>query len=414
MTTRKRNLLVGAVAVVVVIGGWAAARLTGPDLAVPTADVKRGEFMDYLQIRGEVKAAKSTLITAPMRSGDLQIIRILKNGSMVKRGDVVVEFDTTSLLQTLEQRQTDLKAADAEIERSRAQYRMDREQRVTDKLRANYDVERARLDVSKQEILSEIEGEKTKLTLADNQQKLVETDERVKSSEVAAQADLGSRRQRRNKELFDLQTAQRQIASMVVRAPLDGIVTLSPNSRSRFFGSSSPDFKEGDRAWPGATIAEIPDLSSILINTRVDETDRGRLKKDQVALVRIDAIPDKEFKASVTEIGAVAKPDFSSWPITKNFDLVVTINDTDQRLRPGMSANARIIIERVPDAILIPSEAVFERNGKTIVYVVHGNKAEERVITIGRRGSGQVIVKSGVTPGERVALKDPNEEKAEK
>jgi multidrug efflux pump subunit AcrA (membrane-fusion protein) len=72
-----------------------------------------------------------------------------------------------------------------------------------------------------------------------------------------------------------------------------------------------------------------------------------------------------------------------------------------------MSATARIAVDRVPNSILIPVEAVFSKNGRNVVYVFAGGKFEERQIVTGRRGNGQIIVVKGLKAGERVALQDP-------
>ncbi len=411
--TKKRIivLVVACLALAAVVVAWRYPSKNG--LQVPTVEVKVGEFVDYVQIRGEIKATNSSLIVAPSGAGDLQIIKLAPNGSTVKKGDVVVQFDTTTLQRTLEQKQTDLKSAEAEIARSRAQYQLDREQRLTDRLNAHYDVQRSTLDVSKQEILSEIDAEKAKLTLANSRQKLSETEQKVKYSEDAGNADNASRRQKRNKALFDVRLAEKQIASMTLRAPVDGVITLSPNMRA-WSGGGSPEFKQGDRAWPGASIAEIPDLRSVRVVGRVDEIDRGRLAPGQKASIRVDAVPDKEFASDIAQISAVAKPDFSSWPPVKNFDITLQMAETDARMRPGMSASARVVVDRMPNVMIVPAEAVFQRNGQSIVYVLQRRGFQARTVILGRRGSGNVIIASGVKPGERVALKDPTvQEKAE-
>ena len=404
--TRKTKWIIAACVLLLSIGGIGAFWLRNTKVDVPTAEVRKGEFIDYLQIRGEISAENSVVISAPMSAGDLQILKLAKNGSTVKKGDVVVQFDTTNVSQTLEQKRAELKSADADIDRTRAQGRLDREQKITDTLKAKYDVERAQLDASKQEILSEIDGDKAKLALADSEQRLNESEQRVKSAEVGEKADIESKRQKQKKVLFDIQLAERQVASMTVRAPVDGIVTISSNYRTR----GETEFKEGDRAWAGAKIAEIPDLRAIRIKARVDETDRGPLKKGQSVLIRVDAIPDREFNGTVSDISTIARPDFSGWPPVKNFDLVIDLTDNDPRIRPGMNGNARIVLSKRADAIIVPAEAVFQKSGKAVAYVVNGRGFEERTITVEKRNSAEALITAGLKPGERVTLKDPTQE----
>src|SRR5438445_11850776 len=193
--------LIAAGFLLVAIGAVALHRTSGTSL--PTADVKRGDFVDYVQVRGEIKALRSVQLTAPSIAGDLQIVKLTPTGTMVKAGDVVVQFDATNLRVTLEQKQSELKSAEADIEHSRAENRLAREQQATDVLQGRYDVDRARLDTGQQEILSEIEGAKTRLKLTDAEQKYKELEQKDKSIKTSGLAEIESKKLKRDKALFD-------------------------------------------------------------------------------------------------------------------------------------------------------------------------------------------------------------------
>ncbi len=396
-------LVLAAVVFVSVRSSHAAAT------AIPTAEVRRGEFVDYLSIRGEIKARESKTLTAPSAAGDLQIIKLAHTGQQVKAGDVVVQFDTTTVQRTLEQKRTDLASAEAQIRQQEAQEHMTEEQNLTDSLAAKYNVESARLDASKAEILSVIDGEKNKLALASSQEKYREAQTKLDSGKLGSAADIAQQKKKRDKALFDVRLAEHQIASLTLRAPSDGVVTLLPNFRSVMFGGNAPDFREGDHAWPGAAIAEIPDLSSIRFEARIEEADRGKLKAGQSGTVHVDAVPDTDFSGSVRSISTIAQLDFTNWPPAKNFTLDLKMDRTDTRIRPGMKANARIAVDTIPDSILIPTQAVFPKNGTSVVYVQNGRTFEEKTVHIGGRSGDTVQVIDGLRPGERVALKNPTE-----
>ena len=112
-----------------------------------------------------------------------------------------------------------------------------------------------------------------------------------------------------------------------------------------------------DRSGGGGTA----DLSVVRASARVDESDRGRLNVAQTATVRIDAIADKEFPASVAEISPLAKLDYSSWPFTKNFDIAIQIPGRRHAYRPGMSATGRIAVDKVTNGVLAVPEAIFRK-----------------------------------------------------
>ena len=408
---KKRRWLVGSSLVVILAAVvFISARSSHAAAnALPTAEVRRGEFVDYVSIHGEIKARNSKTLTAPSAAGDLQIIKLAHTGQQVKAGDVVVQFDTTTVQRTLEQKRTDLASAEAEIRQQEAQEHMTEEQNLTDSLAAKYNVESARLDASKAEILSVIDGEKNKLALASSQEKYQEAQTKLISGKLGSAADIAQKKKKRDKALFDVRLAEHQIASLTLRAPGDGVVTLLPNFRSVMFGGNAPDFREGDHAWPGAAIAEIPDLSSIRFEARIEEADRGKLKAGQTGTVHVDAVPDTDFSGAVRDISTIAQLDFSNWPPAKNFTLDLKIDRTDTRIRPGMKANARIAVETIPNSVLIPTQAIFPKNGSSVVYVQDGRNFDERTVRVGRRSGDTAQIIDGVHPGERVALKNPME-----
>lgn len=400
---RKKSVFAG-LALFLFVLLFGAIRIASRTPKIPMAEVQRKEFVDYLEIRGDVKATRSVTVSAPMAAGELQIIKLVSNGAAIKKGDVLVEFDTTTLKQTIAQDQSALKAAEAEIRQARAAAQIKEEQNLTTVMKARYDVDRMRMDVGKQEILSAMEGEKAKLKLADAEQKLIEAEAKLKADRSAVTSDISSRQQKRDQAAFQLQQDQRSLASLILRAPLDGTVTVlshwNPNGPSAF--------KQGDRAWPGAGIVELPDPSTLKVVARVEEAERGQLQKGQSTSVHFDAIPDRTFAGSITDISAGASPDFNGgWPIQRNFTVEVALDSTDSRLSPNISANVRVAVHRFADAIVIPSAAVYRKSGRTVVYVRHGSEFEETPIEVAHRSSDDALVSKGLRPGQQVAIKDP-------
>jgi HlyD family secretion protein len=406
--SRPRNLII-VVAIVALAGIASMVRAGGGTFPnVPMAEVVAGEFVDTLEIRGDIRPVKSLVLTSPMQSGELQIVTLAKNGAMVQAGDVLVQFDGSTLQRTVQEKQSELKQADAEIEQARAQARLVAEQNETAIMRARYDIERAKLDVQKGDMVSRIEQEQAALTLADAEQKVLEVEARVASDVASAEADVKARLRKREKALFDLERAQSGLRNLQVTAPAAGMINILPNFRSGGMFGGQQEFRAGDRAWPGAAILELPDLSSIHLEARLDEGDRGRLRVGQDATVRIEAVPGKDFAARIDKISLLARVDHSSgWPPPRNFDLGLVLLDSDERIRPGMTAVARIATDRVPDVLLVPAEAIFQRDGASIVYRLDGTKFEERRVEVSRRGREQAIVASGLAAGDRVATRKP-------
>ena len=405
--SNRRNILftVGGLAIVAGIAGVSGAFGRGTAADVPTTVVTKGEFIDYLQVRGEVKAVRSVPLTVPTTGGgDLQILELAKNGMTVKKGDVVVRFDPMSVQRTLNDRRSEFKQAEEEIGKTKAQYRIQEQQTQTDVTKARYDVKRAELDTVPHEFLPRLEREQKMLKLGDAKAKLGENERKLTALGDIEKAELASKIEKRDKARFDLQHAERQLGGLEIVSPVDGVVSIMPNWRQC---CPPPDFKSGDRAWPGQVIAEVPDLSTLRVTARLEEAERGRMQPDQRVVVRADAVPDKELAGKIEDISALARVDFSSWPPQRNFNMVVQLDEMDPRLRPGMNTTVRVAVDRVADVVLIPARAVFEKEGRSVAYVRTRSGWDERPVQIARRGQEQHVVREGVAPGERVALKDP-------
>ena len=411
----RNRFFLAILAVIVVIAG-AGIAMNARNATVPNVtltDVTRGDFIDYIQIRGDIRPAKSVVLAAPLQAGgELQIMKLVKNGSAVKKGDVVVEFDATSLNQRLMERRSELKTAEGEIEQVLAQQKITAEQRQTELTKAKYDVERAKLDLGKRDLVSKIEYETAQLAVSDAEQRLKEVEAKILSTKAGAEAELVGKRRRRDKAQFDVERTEQSIGALKLLAPADGTVNSLENPRSGGpFGGGGVEFREGDRAWAGASILELPDLSSIHLEARLDESDRGRLKVGQSATVKIEAVPGKDFQAKVDLISVLARVDFSSgWPPVRNFDLGLILEDHDARIRPGMTATARIAADRLPSVTLVPAEAIFQKDGRPVVYKLNGSKFDEQQIEIIRRGREQAAVSAGVNPGDKLAARRPDAE----
>ncbi|HKB13054.1 MAG TPA: efflux RND transporter periplasmic adaptor subunit [Vicinamibacterales bacterium] len=411
----KRAAATGAVVLVVALSVAAAAALRRDShTSLPTAIASRTTFVDFLQLRGEIRPVRSVVLTAPSTGTDLQIIDLSANGAKVAAGDVVISFDPTVQQRTLETKRSELKQAESEIDKADAEQRRRVASAQSELDEAKKALARARLDVQGNELRARIDAEHFALVAADAEEHVQELEKKVEGERIAAQADVAIARQKRAKAQFDVRDTERIIGSLQVHAPIAGSISLLPNFRAGGPGRAAPEFRRGDRAWFGAAIAELPDLTTVQMTARIDEADRGRIQTGSGVRVRVDAVPDRELTGTIKDISVIAKPDFTTYPPVRNFDLVVALSENDSRLRSGMSASARVELDRLPDVLVVPTGAVFQRGAATIVYVVAEGRIENRPVTVLRRGREQVAVASGVRDGERVALKEPDQEGAAK
>ena len=410
----KKAWAILAVVLVVALSVAAVAALrrdTGKAL-LPTAIVTKTTFIDFLQLRGEVRPVRSVVLTAPSAGSDLQIVDLATNGSKVAAGDVVITFDPTQQERTLETKRSELKQAESEIDKAEAEQRRRVASAQSERDEAKKALERARLEIQGNELRARIEAENFVIAVSNAEEHVRELEKKIEGERIAAQADVAIARQKRDKALYDIKETERIIGSLQVRAPIAGSISLLPNFRAGGPGRAAPEFRRGDRAWFGAQVAELPDLASVQMTARVDEADRGRIQIGSGVRVRVDAVPDKELTGTLKDISVVAKPDFTTWPPVRNFDLVVALSDSDPRLRSGMSASARVELDRMPNVLVVPTGAVFQKGAATIVYIVKKGDVESRPVTVLRRGRDQIAIATGVGEGDRVSLKEPEQEGA--
>jgi HlyD family secretion protein len=410
-STKKKIIMWVILLAVIGGGGWYAYQYTGETtVEVPVARVRKGEFIISVRTRGEIRSTKSRVLSAP-QVPDLQITTLVTAGKRVKKGDVVVAFDAAANEQRLLEENTEVRTVDSEIVQMRASHKITDEQDEMNLMTAEYNLERSKLDASKAEVISEIEGAKYRIDVGISEGELGLIGTVAEAHGVAQEADLERLQQKKDKSTRDLDRVKGYLSKMVIYAPIDGIVHVLPNFRaSGSFGSKPPGFKEGDTAWTGAAIAEIPDLSEMRIELSLEEVERGMMELDQVVRIRVDAIPDREFDAKLDWISPIAEQKFGSMGTSdKLFPARATLMSLDERLRPGMSASAEVIIESLPDVILVPERASFLHEGKPSVYVQKGQEFEIREIEVGQRNDSDIVVLNGLQDGEVVALEDPDE-----
>lgn len=412
MTGRFRlpRLAVAAVAVLAAIAvGWQVLFSNEASDSADVVELIRGTFTDVVEIRGQIEPVRSTYVTAPFNAGELQVVNIVRSGDVVEAGDVVVEFDAVTLRRTMQEKQGELRSARAELEQHDAQSRIALEERRAAVAKAEFDVERAYLALGEIGLVSEIEAERNRLALADARQRLEEARAALASAGANAASERRVRESAVEKVLAELELAERQAASLKVRAPIAGIVNILSNYRATNPVNPTPrEFRAGDRVWPGAPILDLPDLSSAYVTARLDEADRGRLTEGQPVHIRLDAVADRDYRGRVVDISLLARVDFTSgWPPPKQFDLAILVEDADDRLRPGMSANARVEVGRIDDVLIVPAASVFYEDGRTVVYR-RGRRGFDAVpVDVVRRGRDDAVVEGALQPGDLIARLQP-------
>lgn len=401
-------VLVGGAGIVLAVQGWEEE---GGRAGVPTTRVARGALKLDVHATGELRAGRSVSLVTPQATTSLRIVQLAAAGSTVKSGDVVVEFDPSEQQYALEQERSQLLEAEQGIVKMKADAAV---QVAADKvalLTARYDVRRAELDSLANDLIGHVEAKKRELTLEEAKRRLAQLEEDVKSRAVTSQASLAVVLEKRNKARLAMDRAQATIDSLVIRAPIGGLVVVKENRDAIggfYFGQAIPEYRAGDTAGPGRPIADVLEAGQMQIRARVNENDRANLSVGQSASIRVDALPGQTFAGRIASLGALASRAsfFDSSQGGRQFDAFFQIDGRDARLRPGSSVRIVVAGKPVDNALQVPRQAVFVKKGKTVVYVRAGDRFEAREVKVAHRTESRVAI-DGVDEGIEVALIDP-------
>ena len=412
-TTRRRNrvkgwISLGAILLVAGIAGVETYRIrrVSASTTLPTAPARKGDFSVIVRCRGELKARRSVQLTAPVNVPDLRIVWAAPTGTQVKAGDVVIKFDPSAATQQLKEKEAALRQAQATLDQAVAQARTTSEEDTVLLATSKYQVEKAKLETSKQEIVSALQGEENKIDLG-----LAEEDLKVKQAGVGLHsasdaAKIASARRLRDQAQADIDLTKKRLSKMELVTPLTGLIIYLPNY-SQGWMNAKP-FQVGDQVWPGAAVAEIPDLTTLEMEGKIEEIDRGRIMLGDEARVRIDSLPELALLAKVSTFSPLTEQTFE-WPPVSSFRGFAGIDKPDPRLRPGMNGSMDIVIKKIPNAISVPSKALFTRNAKPVVFVSSGGQYHPVEVQILARNPDEVAIQ-GVDPGVMVALTDPEKQ----
>jgi multidrug efflux pump subunit AcrA (membrane-fusion protein) len=375
---------------------------------LPTAKARQGDFLVLVRCRGELGAQRSVQLTAPLDVADLQIVWLAPPGGPVKAGDTVIKFDPSRTQQELKEKTAALHQAQASLDQALAQAKITAEQDKLDQATATYQVERARLEASKQSIVSSIQGQESEIDLSLSKEKLKVQQAGTGLHGKSDEAKIASLARLRDEAQSQVALTEHRLTLMELKTPINGVITYLPNT-SQGWMNAQP-FKVGDHAFPGGVLAQVPDLSTLQMESKVEEVDRGRVVVGDSVLVHVDAFPEKVLTAKLSAITPLTEQSFNEWPPTRSFRAYALIENPDPRMRPGMNAGADVIETKIRDAISIPAKALFTVRGKSAVYLKTADRYVAANVKVTARNPDEIAIE-GIPAGSVVALAEPAPEK---
>ncbi|HSI85092.1 MAG: efflux RND transporter periplasmic adaptor subunit [Candidatus Methylacidiphilales bacterium] len=357
----------GLIVLLLVVGaGWygynywvkvSAAMAAAAEAAVVTAKVEKRDVEQLVRGRGEIKAPLTTEVKSEV-NGRVTRVTVIA-GTMVRKGDVLVELDKAELESQINEATHQIEASELRAEKMRRN--LGREQRLLD----------ARLVPQKQ-----FDDLRIDTQLALNELKIYSA---------------------------RLETLRQQLAKTTIMAPRDGMVLkIDVQEGMVIIGAGSVS--------SGTSLMSVADLRQLEVNADLDEIDVAKLGVGMPVKLTLDSIPDLKLEGNIKFISPLAVTRETDKSIHV-FPIIITFVTDDKRVKVGLTANVSISITRVENALALPISMVFSNEKSSYVYVKDQGKIAKKEVQTGISDNLYVEIKSGLSEGEVVSLNPAGEPK---
>lgn len=407
-----------------------------------TFQVKPGPLRLIVKEKGSLESSNNEDVYCKVE-GSTTIIKILPEGTRVKKGETVCELDSATLKDSLNNQKITTKQAEASYmqakltrevaevavkEYTEGTFKQELETILGEIALAESDRERAadRLEWSERMFkkgyvsLSQVTADKLALQKANFSYEQSQTKKKVLEQytkgktikELESDVEKAKSDEYAKKSTYELEKTkeaklERQIENCVLIAPNDGLIVYA-NDPNRFGGSNAPQIEEGATVRERQKIFSLPDISKMRVNTKVHESMVDRISRDLQAQVRVDAVPGQVFNGKVASVAPLPDPNSFFSSDIKVYTTQVSIEGTNSALRPGMTAQVEILVTELPEVAYIPVQSVIQIAGKDYAYVRSGEGFARRELTLGIANDQHVEVKKGIGAGDQVAMAPMN------
>ncbi len=402
---KKSVIITGVVAILAIIALIVIGRISKKkDVANLYVEAKKGQFEIVVSTTGELQAEKSEDITGPdftqsrqIRAMEIKITDLVPEGTQVKAGDFICTLDRTSFDNTLKDELEKLTTYESNLEVKI----LDTAVTLSD-LRDN--IKNLRFSVEEAEITleeskyeppttirqAEISLDKAKRSLEQSIKGYSLKVEQARSDMKTIKFNLSEQRQK----VSDLQAI---LSKFTIYAPSDGMVIYKrdrTNAKRKVGSSISP--------WDNV-VATLPDMSSMISKTYVNEIDVSKVKAGQKVELLVDAFPEKTYTGTVTSVANIGEqlPNADA----KVFEVVIKVDGSDPILRPSMTTGNKIITNTISDVVYIPLESV--QTGADSIPFVYTKKGARQIVVLGEENENNVVIEQGLTDGTVIYLSTP-------
>jgi HlyD family secretion protein len=358
---------------------------------------------DVFLLSGDLHAVRSVSLSTPRGEGELQIRWMVEDGSEVKEGERLVEFDAARLIQTIEERRLKLRQAENDRESRERSAAAEAERKRVAVEKAEVEAEKARIDaVVPRELRPAVEWRKYQAAWQEKQAALEKARLEREAYAVSSRSEIATARATEDKARREVAAAEKALGGASLVAPKAGIFLVGNFWR---WGPEGPrKLQPGDTVWSGYTVGTIPDPTEMEVQAALAESDHGRIAAGMKARCVLDTYPDRVFEGRVEEVGSVAREGGRGWfssATRPGFPVRVSLARTDPLMRPGLSVRVEVVRAAWESALSVPRGAVrFGKDGP-VIRRAGGGVAKVHLSTC---TPVECVVESGLEEGDRVSL----------
>jgi HlyD family secretion protein len=374
----------------------AAASAGGDASSGARAVVARKDVSHALRLHGTVEAQNAVAIVVPRILGQninaLVVTRLVANGSRVKAGDLVVEFDRQAQLNLALEKKAEFRDLDEQVKRKKAEQSEQRAKDDTALKTAENALELARLEVDKNPLLPKIEAEKNLLLRESAEAELAQLKKTYELKQTAARAEVRTLEVRRDRANRAWEHAEANAERLSVRAPLDGLIVL----RTIWKGGRMGEPQEGEEVRTGLGLLDVVADGAMRIRVKLNQSDLAHMKVGLPADITLDAYPTRKYRGRLERLSPVASPGMSEK--VRSVLAQFSVEGRDAVLTPDLSAAVDVQLGSWSQVLTVPRNAVTWRDGTPGVLV----DGQWRGVTIGALTPSDAVITKGVSQGDRV------------
>ncbi len=368
---------------------------------------KQGKFDIIVTVTGELQARNSVKIEAPyqilreLRMWEMSIAEIIPEGTVVDSGDFVARLDASNVENELKEIEIEIDNGLGDIEKAKIDSSLELRAQRDNIINLKFEVQEAEITLEQSKYESPSVIRKAQIDLDKIKREYQQTLGNYKLKVQQAEVNIKQKNNDLNEKLHEKAQIMEGLRKLVINAPASGMVIYRKERDGSKVTTGSII-----RIYRNPVVATLPDLASFNSITYVNEIDISKVKPGQPVKVGIDAFPDKRFTATVASVANVGEqlPNADA----KLFEVVINVNETDPVLRPSMTTSNLIYTSSFDDVIFIPLETIHTEDSLTFVY--KKNKTKQLVL-LGDANENEVIVKEGLSEGEKVLLSVPEDRK---